>query len=76
MRTYSVALHLLLQAQYRPETAVADALHGILTADKRKHAGNQSALIDGAIAGDDIASSIDAVSLADDDMPDESVFAV
>ena len=53
---------------------IADALNGILTPDMRKHAGNNSALIDWAIAGDDIASSVAGVSLPDDYMPDVSAF--
>jgi hypothetical protein len=40
----------------------------------RKHAGNNSTLIDWEIAGDDIASSVAAVSLPDDYMPDVSAF--
>lgn len=54
MNAYLVAVNLLVQAHHRPESAIADALNGILTPDMRKHAGNNSALIDWAIAGDDI----------------------
>ena len=53
---------------------IADALHGTLTEDMRKHAGRHSALIDWAIAGDDIASSIAGRALADDYAPDETAF--
>ncbi len=74
MNAYLVAVNLLVQAHHRPESAIADALNGILTPDMRKHAGANSALIDWVIAGDDIASSIAAVSLPDDYMPDESPF--
>lgn len=74
MNTYLVAVNLLVQAHYCPESAIADALNGILTPDMRKHAGNNSALIDWALAGDDIAPSIAGVSLPDDYMPDESAF--
>ncbi|HXH47600.1 MAG: hypothetical protein ACK463_29430 [Bradyrhizobium sp.] len=74
MKAYLVAVNLLVQAHHRPESAIADALNGILTPDMRKHAGTNSALIDWAIAGDDITSSIAAVSLPDDYMPDESAF--
>ena len=76
MRTYLVAVHLLLQAQHRPDTAIGDAFHGIIAGDMRKHAGDHSAPIDGEIANDDIASFIAAISLVDDDMPDQSVFSV
>ena len=76
MRTDLVAVHLLPQAQQRPETAIGHAFHGILTANMRKHAGDQAALIDWAIACHAIASSIAAVFLADGCLPDESVLAV
>ena len=74
MKAYLVAVNLLVQAHHSPESAIADALNGILTPDMRKHAGNNSVLIDWAIAGDDIASSIAGVSLPDDYMPDVSAF--
>ena len=74
MNAYLVAVNLLVQAHHSPESAIADALNGILTPDMRKHAGNNSALIDWAIAGDDIASSIAGISLPDDYMPDVSAF--
>ena len=74
MNAYLVAVNLLVQAHHCPESAIADSLNGILTPDMRKHAGNNSALIDWAIAGDDIASSIAGVSLPDDSMPDVSAF--
>ena len=74
MKTYLVAVNLLVQAHHRPERAIADTLEGILTPDMRKYAGSHSALIDWAIAGDDVASSIAAVSLPDDYLPDESTF--
>jgi hypothetical protein len=70
MKAYLVAVNLLVQAHHRPESTIADALNGILTPDMRKHVGNNSTLIDWAIAGDDIASSVAAVSLPDDYMPD------
>ena len=74
MKAYLVAVNLLVQAHHSPESAIADALNGILTPDTSKHAGSNSALIDWAIAGDAIASSIAGVSLPDDYMPDESAF--
>jgi hypothetical protein len=74
MKAYLVAVNLLVHAHHKPESAIADALDGILTPDMRKHAGANSALLDWAIAGDDVASSIAGVSLPDDYMPDESAF--
>jgi hypothetical protein len=74
MKAYLVAVNLLVHAHHNPESAIADALDGILTPDMRKHAGANSALLDWAIAGDDVASSIAGVSLPDDYMPDESAF--
>lgn len=74
MKVYLVAVNLLVHAYHNPESTIADALEGILTPGMPKHAGANSALVDGAVAGDDIASSIAAVSLRDDDTPDESAF--
>jgi hypothetical protein len=74
MRAYLVTVNLLVHAHHIPESAIADALDGILTPDMRKHAGATSSLVDWAIAGDDIASSIAAVSLPDDYAADESAF--
>ena len=74
MKAYLVAVNLLSQAHRRPESAIADALNGILTPDMRKHAGDNSALIDWAIADDDIASSIAGVSLLDNYVPDVLAF--
>ncbi|WP_346658528.1 hypothetical protein [Bradyrhizobium sp. 179] len=50
------------------ESAIAYALDGILTPGMRKHAGIDSAR---GVTGDDVASSIAAVSLPDDNTPDE-----
>jgi hypothetical protein len=72
MKAYLSALNLLVHAHHHPENAMADGLGGILAPDMRKHAGANSALNDGAVSGDDIASSIAAVALPDDCMPDES----
>lgn len=74
MKAYLVAVNLLVHAHHNPESAIADALDGILTPEMRKHAGANSALLDWAIAGDDVAASIAGVSLPDDYMPDESAF--
>ncbi|UPU01449.1 hypothetical protein J4G48_0048160 (plasmid) [Bradyrhizobium barranii subsp. apii] len=72
MKAYLSALNLLVHAHLHPENAMTDGLGGILAPDMRKHAAATSALMDGAVSGDDIASSIAAVSLPDDCMPDES----
>ena len=74
MKAYLVAVNLLVHAHHNPESTIADALEGILTPDMRKNAGDDSALVDWAIAGDDIASSIAAVPLQDDYVPDKSPF--
>lgn len=71
MKAY-LAVNLLVQAHHHPERAIADGLGGILAPDMRKQAGADSVLIDGAVCGHDIASSIAAVCLPDDCMPDES----
>ena len=76
MKAYLVAVNLLVQVHHRPESAIADALNGTLTPDMRKHAGSNSTLIDWAIAGDDIASSVGGISLPDKYMPDVSAFAL
>ncbi|MGT2504645.1 hypothetical protein ACVOMS_35135 (plasmid) [Bradyrhizobium guangxiense] len=72
MKAYVCAVNLLVHAHHHPESAIADGLGGILAPDMRKHAGANSALMDGAVSGDNIASSIGAVCLPDDCMPDES----
>lgn len=71
MKAYLCAVNLLVHAHHHPQSAIAD-LGGIFAPDMRKHAGANSALIDGAVSGDDIASSITAVCLPDDCMADES----
>lgn len=74
MKAYLVVVNLLVHAHHNPESAIAGALEGNLTPDMRKNAGVDSALVDWTIAGDDIASSIAAVPLQDDYVPDESPF--
>jgi hypothetical protein len=74
VKAYLVAVNLLVHAHHNPESVIADALDGILTQDMRKHAGANSALIDWAVAGDDLSSSIAGVSLPDDYTADESAF--
>lgn len=76
MNAYLVAVHLLVQAHENSQGAIIEVLDGVLTNDMRKHAGDRSALIDWAIAGDDMASSIAGVSLPSDYSPDVSVFPV
>lgn len=71
---YHVAINLLVHAHHHPESTIAYALDGILPPGMRKHAGNDAALVDWAVVGDDVASSIAAVSLPDDDTPDETAF--
>ena len=72
MKAYLGAVNFLVHAHHHPKSAIADGLGGILATNMRKHAGANSALIEGAVSGDDIASSIAAVSLPDDCMPDKS----
>ena len=71
MKAYLCAVNLLVHAHHHPKSAIADGLGGILAPDMRKHAGANSELMDGAVSGHDIASSIAAVCLPDDCMPDE-----
>jgi hypothetical protein len=74
MKASLCAVNLLVHAHHHPKSAIADGLGGNLAPDMRKHAGANSALMDRAVSGDDIASSIAAVALPDDCMPDESAF--
>jgi hypothetical protein len=74
VRAYLVAVNLLVNAHHNPESAIAEALDGILTPDMRRHASDHAALIDWAVAGDDLSSSIAGVSLPDDYTADESAF--
>lgn len=74
MKAYLVAVNLLVHAHHNPQSDIADALDGILTSDTRKHAGANSTLVDWAVAGDDLSSSIEGVSLPDDYTADESAF--
>ena len=73
MKAYLVTVNLLVHGHKNLESAVADALDGILTTSVRKHAGTNSALVDWVTAGCDI-SSIAAVSVPHDDAPDESLW--
>ena len=76
MKASLCAVNLLVHAHHHPKSAIADSLGGNLAPDMRKHAGANSALMDRAVSGDDIASSIAAVALPDDCMPDESALSV
>jgi hypothetical protein len=71
MKAYLCAVNLLVHAHHHPKSAIADGLGGIFAPDMRKHAGANSAL---AVGGDDVASSIAAVSIADEYTPVESAF--
>ena len=55
------------------ESAIAYTLDSILTPGMRKPAGNDAAFVDWAVAGDDVASPIAAVSPGDY-TSDESAF--
>ena len=74
MKTYSVSIHLFLEAQHCPKAEIADALLGILTEDMPKYACGHSALIDWAVGGEDIAASIASIPLPDEYRPDEGTF--
>lgn len=76
MTTYLVAVYLIIEADNNYRAEIADALHDILTGNMRKYAGEHSALVDWAIAGEDIASSITPVDLPADYAADESRFPV
>lgn len=71
MKARLSTLNLLVHAHNNPESAVADALDGILNPGKRKRVGANLALVDWMTAGCDIYS-IAAVSRPHDDAPDES----
>ena len=58
MRTYLVAVHLLVEAGPQPRAAIDAALHNLLSEGMRQNAGPRSMLIDWAVAGDDLAASM------------------
>jgi hypothetical protein len=64
----------LVEAHEHPQGQVAEALQGVLTDETRIYAGRRSALIDWAIVGDDIASSIVQTTLLDEYAPDRIAF--
>lgn len=74
MTTYLVAVHLLVDAGPEPRAAIEAALHGILSDAMRQNAGGQSPLLDWAVAGEDLASSIIPVMLPASYAPDTSPF--
>ncbi|OZA81805.1 MAG: hypothetical protein B7X76_07995 [Azorhizobium sp. 39-67-5] len=74
MTTYLVAVHLLVEAGPEPRAEIDTALHGILSDAMRQDAGGQSPLVDWAIAGEDLASSITPVVLPASYAPDTSPF--
>ncbi|WP_371349272.1 hypothetical protein [Ancylobacter sp. IITR112] len=74
MTTYLVAVHLLVEAGPEPRVAIDAALHDILSDAMRQNAGGRSPLVDWAIAGEDLASSITPVVLPASYAPDTSPF--
>ena len=74
MNPHLIAVYLLIEANEHLQGQVAEALQGVLTDEMRRCAGTDSASIDWAIAGDDIASSIAQVPLLDDYAPDGTAF--
>lgn len=74
MTTYLVAVHLLVDAGPEPRAAIEAALHGILSDAMRQNAGGQFPLVDWAVAGEDLASSIIPVALPASYAPDTTPF--
>lgn len=74
MTTYLVAVHLLVEAGPEARVAMDAALHDILSVRLRHNAGLGSALIDWAVAGEDLDASITPVDLAPAYVPDETPF--
>jgi hypothetical protein len=74
MNPHLITIYLLVEAHEHPQGQVAEALQGVLTDEMRRCAGTHSALIDWAIADDDVASSIAQTPLLDDFAPDGTVF--
>jgi hypothetical protein len=58
MNSHLITIYLLVEAHDHPQGQIAEALQGVLTDEMRRYAGTDPALIDWAIAGDDIASAI------------------
>ena len=76
MKPHLITVYLPVEAHEHPQGQVAEALQGVLTDEMRTYVGTRSALIDGAIAGDDIASSIAQVPLFDDYAHDGTAFSL
>ena len=74
MTSYIVAVHLIIEADANPGTEIGGVLDAMLTQNMRKYLGAHSALIDWAVAGPDMASSIALVDLSNAYTPDESRF--
>lgn len=74
MTSYIVAVHLIIEADANPGTEIGGVLDAMLTQNMRKYLGAHSALIDWAVAGPDMASSIALVDLSNTYTPDESRF--
>jgi hypothetical protein len=66
--------YLRVEAHEHPQGQVAEALQGVLTDEMRTSAGRRSALIDWAIVGHDIASSIVQTTLLDEYASDRIAF--
>lgn len=76
MTTYLVAVHLLVEAGLEPHATIDAALHDVLSDAMRQNAGGGSPLVDWAITGEDLASSITPVVLPASYAPDISPFPV
>jgi hypothetical protein len=74
MNPHLITIYLLGEAHEHPQGQVAETLQGVLTDEMPICAGKRSALIDWAIVGDDIASSIVQVPLLDDRASDRTAF--
>jgi hypothetical protein len=74
MNPHLITNYLLVEAHEHPQGQVAEALQGVLTDEMRRCAGTHSALIDWAIAGDDVVSSIVQTPLLDEYAPDRIAF--
>ena len=74
MNPHLISAYLRAEAHEHPQGQVAEALRGVLADETRTYAGTHSALIDWAIAGDDIASSIVRTTLLDNSAPDATGF--
>ena len=58
MNPHLITMYILVEAHEHPQGQIAEALQGVLTDEMRIYARTDSALIDWAIAGDDVTSSI------------------